>query len=200
MPARKSLLFNKNEIQIKKDNPDFDVTMDSFDGAEVCELVGLYLRDMVIIKLEVGDNKIDLYRDDGLSCFQNLSGLESEKIKKKLCKIFKKHGFNIAVECNLRITDFLDVTFDLRTGKYYPYRKVNNKLLYIHKQSNHPPSITKQIPAVIVKEYLIFHVINSALIKLPLSTITLLNSYHDLLREENAAETFYGSIHRLAPI
>ena len=150
MPARKSLLFNKNEIWIKKDNPDFDVTMDSFDGAEVCELVGLYLRDMVIIKLEVGDNKIDLYRDDGLSCFQNLSGLESEKIKKKLCKIFKKHGFNIAVECNLRITDFLDVTFDLRTGKYYPYRKVNDDL-YIHKQSNHPPSVTKQIPAMISK-------------------------------------------------
>ena len=75
----------------------------------------------------------------------------TKKIKKKLCKIFKKHGLNITVECNLRITDFLDVTFDLRTGKYYPYRKVNNKLLYIHKQSNHPPSITKQIPAMISK-------------------------------------------------
>ena len=33
-----------------------------------------------------GDNKIGLYRDDGLSCFQNLSGPESAKIKKKLCK------------------------------------------------------------------------------------------------------------------
>ena len=41
--ARKSLLFNKNEVWVKKDNPDFDVTMGSFDGAEVCELVGLYL-------------------------------------------------------------------------------------------------------------------------------------------------------------
>ena len=36
--ARKSLLFNKNEVWVKKDNPDFDVIMGSFDGAEVCEL------------------------------------------------------------------------------------------------------------------------------------------------------------------
>ena len=68
-----------------------------------------------------------------------------------ICKIFKKHGVNITVGCNLRITYFLDVTFDLRTGKYYPYRKVSNELLYIHKQLNHPPSTIKQISAMISK-------------------------------------------------
>ena len=139
----------ENEVWLKKDNPDFDVTMGSFDGAEVCELVGLYLLD--VLSEEFGDNKIGLYRDDGLSCFQNLSGPESQKIKKKICKIFKKHGLNITVECNLEIADFLDATFDLRTGKYYPYRKANNELLYIHRQSNHTPSITNQIPAMISK-------------------------------------------------
>ena len=41
--ARKSLLINKTSVWVKKDNPDFDVTMGSYDGAEVCELVGLYL-------------------------------------------------------------------------------------------------------------------------------------------------------------
>ena len=141
--TRKLLLFNKNEVWVKKENPDFDVTVGSFDVAEVCELVGLFLLDT--LKKEFGDNKIGLYRDDGLSFFQNLAGPESEKIKQKLCNIFKKHGLNITVECNLCITDFLDVTFDLRTGKYYPYRKVK----YIHKQLNHPPSITKQIPDMI---------------------------------------------------
>ena len=65
--ARKSLLFNKNEVWVKKDNPGFDVTMGSFDGAEVCELVGLYLLD--ILRQEFGENKIGLHRDDGLSCF-----------------------------------------------------------------------------------------------------------------------------------
>ena len=137
------------------------------DVAEVCELVGFYVLD--ILRKEFGDNKIGLYRDDELSCFQNLSDPEPEKIKKKLCKIFKKHGSNITVECNLQITDFSDVTFDLRTGK--------------------------------------FHVIKSALIKLPLFTLThlktavsakILNSHHKLLKEKNAVETFYCPIHRLA--
>ena len=42
--ARKSLLFDKNNVCIKKgENTIFDITMGSFDGAEVCELVGLYL-------------------------------------------------------------------------------------------------------------------------------------------------------------
>ena len=79
--ARKSLLFNKNEVWVKKANPDFDVTMGSFDGEEVCELEGLYLLD--ILRQEFGDNKIGLYRDDGLSCFQNLSSPEYEKTGSK---------------------------------------------------------------------------------------------------------------------
>ena len=57
---------------------------------EVCELVGLSVLD--ILRKEFGDKKIGLYRDDGLSCFQNLSGPESEKIKKKFCKSSKSMG------------------------------------------------------------------------------------------------------------
>ena len=52
--------------------------------------MGLLLLD--ILRKEFGDNKIDLFRDDGPSCFQNLSGPESEKTKKKLYKIFKNMG------------------------------------------------------------------------------------------------------------
>ena len=44
--ARKSLLFNKDGAWIKKgDGTLFNVTMGSFDGAAICELVGLYLLD-----------------------------------------------------------------------------------------------------------------------------------------------------------
>ena len=32
-------------MSVKNDNPDFDVTMGSCDGAEVCELVGLYIQN-----------------------------------------------------------------------------------------------------------------------------------------------------------
>ena len=44
MHSIKSLLFNNTDIWIKKNgDPDFGVTMGSFDGAELCELVGLYM-------------------------------------------------------------------------------------------------------------------------------------------------------------
>ena len=45
----------------------------------------------------------------------------------------------------------MNVTFDLKPGTYYPYIKQNNEILYIHTQSNHPPSIIRQIPLMISK-------------------------------------------------
>ena len=36
---------------------------------------------------------------------------------------FKDNGLNITIETNLHITEYLDVTFNLKTGKYFPYRK-----------------------------------------------------------------------------
>ena len=42
--CRRSLLFHDNKSWIKKDsNGDFDVAMESYDGAEVCELAGLFM-------------------------------------------------------------------------------------------------------------------------------------------------------------
>ena len=43
MHSRKSLLFSDNTVWMKKGESLFDVTFGSHDGAEVCELVGLYL-------------------------------------------------------------------------------------------------------------------------------------------------------------
>ena len=63
--------------------------MGSFDDAEVCELVELYLLHILVTKF--GKESISLYSDDGLSCFQNHTGPALEKIKKKLRKIFKGH-------------------------------------------------------------------------------------------------------------
>ena len=68
-----------------------------------------------------------------------------------MCKIFKENGLNITVERNLAITNFLDVIFNLKSGTYYPYRKQNKEILYLYNQSNHPPSIIKQIPSMISK-------------------------------------------------
>jgi len=43
MHSRKSLLFSNDDTWIKQENPNFDVAMGTYDGAEICELVGLYL-------------------------------------------------------------------------------------------------------------------------------------------------------------
>ena len=152
MHSRRSLLFDKDTVWVKKQNSNFDVTMGSYDGAELCELTGLYI--LHLLGNELGKENLGLYRDDGLACFKKLSGPESERIKKKICSIFQNCGLKITIETNLVITDFLDVTFNLKNGKYYPYRKPNNEPLYIHHLSNHPKNIIKEIPKMIEKRIL----------------------------------------------
>ena len=41
---RKSSLFDKTSVWVKKDNADLNITMGSYN--EVCELVGFYLRNL----------------------------------------------------------------------------------------------------------------------------------------------------------
>ena len=64
--------------------------MGSYDDAELCKLDGLYLLDL--LTKEFRKQNIGLYRDDCLSCFENISRPDSEKIKKELFKIFKSNG------------------------------------------------------------------------------------------------------------
>ncbi|MCP4482402.1 MAG: hypothetical protein GY817_06445, partial [bacterium] len=142
--SRKSLLFNKKESWIKKGDKLFDVTMGAFDGAEVCELVGCFLLSLIPEKYK--KENIGLYRDDGLSVFKNVSGPESERIKKDFQALFRKHKLELVIECNKKIVNYLDVTLDLNTGTYRPYHKPNNEVNYVHVKSNHPPNIIKQIP------------------------------------------------------
>ena len=145
--SKTSLLFDKDTSWVKKSNENFDVTMGSWDGAETCELVGLYLLNKIcsiIPKQSVG-----LYRDDGLALIDNANGPMMNRIRKDLHKCFKNEGLKIKVEINMRTVDFLDTTLNLIDNSYKPYRKPNDTPLYIHKQSNHPPNILKNLPEMI---------------------------------------------------
>ena len=42
--------------------------------------------------------------------------------------------------------NFLDVTLDLETGLYKPFRKPGDRPLYVSAHSNHPPQILKNLP------------------------------------------------------
>ena len=68
---------------MKKDSGLFDVTMNAYDGTEVCELVGTFL--LYKLSKKYNKNNTDLHRDDGLAISKNTSGPKSEKLK----RIFK---------------------------------------------------------------------------------------------------------------
>ena len=148
MLFRKSLLFNTTSVWIKRE---FDFTMGSFDGAEICELVGVYILN--VIGKRYGKERVDLYgEDDGLACSEIVSGPQAESIRKDVIKIFKQEfDFSITSETNFKIVNFLDVALNLSTGKYQPYSKTDNDSLYINVKSNHPPKITKNLPDSISK-------------------------------------------------
>ena len=83
---------------MKKGSDLFDVSMGAYDGAEVCELIGIFLLNL--LGRQYDPKNIGLYRDDGLSIFKNSSGPQMEKFKKRLQKVFKNNGLS---ERNYRV-------------------------------------------------------------------------------------------------
>ena len=64
-----------------------------------------------------------------------------------MCQIFEKHRLGTTAEANLKVVDFLDVTFDLENDTFKPFTKPNNTPQYVNKLSNHPPSVLRNLPA-----------------------------------------------------
>ena len=148
MYSRKSLLFNEGKPWCKRNSANmFDVAMGSYDGAEICELVGLFILDK--LRAEFKNDNIGLYRDDGLAAFKNVGARTSNSIGKRFALCLKDLGLSITIQTNQKIVNYLDVTFDLNNGSYKPYRKPDNTPLYINVQSNHPPPIIRQPPTSI---------------------------------------------------
>ena len=56
---------------------------------------------------------------------------------------------NIVAAPAAQVTDFLDVELNLATGEFKPYRKPNDSPVYINANSNHPKTITDQLPKMI---------------------------------------------------
>ena len=119
--ARKSLLFHDGNAWVKKEgNPLFDVTMGSYDGAEVCELVGLYLLGKLAPL--IGTKNVGLYRDDGLAVIHQANGPKMDRIRKNIIALFKSERLSITIDTSLIETDFLDVSFNLEMDNFFPYR------------------------------------------------------------------------------
>ena len=95
---------------------------------------------------------IGLYRDDGLATLKATPGPKTDRIRKKIEDLFKDHNLHITAELELIQIDFLNATFNLKTGKYWPYRKPNDWPLYVNARSNHPRMIKKQLPSMLSKQ------------------------------------------------
>ena len=63
--SKRSLLYHQNSPWTKKNSDSiFDVTMGSYDGAETCELIGVYMLSLIAPKFK---DEVGLYRDDGIA-------------------------------------------------------------------------------------------------------------------------------------
>ena len=128
--ARETFLYDEGQPWEKKGNVNFDIAKGAYDGAECCELVGLYLLDKITEKGKGVFSKamVGLYRDDGLSIVHGVPG-EVERMTKKLKKIFEKEDLKITCEAGKQGTDFLDLYFDLKFDRYRgspTYTKITN--------------------------------------------------------------------------
>ena len=132
----------------KKTESYFDVTMGSYDGAEICELVGIYILTRLATIIKKSD--CGLYRDDGLVILRNVNGQQIDRTRKNIIKIFKDVGFSIDIENDTKVVEFLDITFNLNNGIYKRYKKANNTLLYVNKCSTHRSQIINQILRTII--------------------------------------------------
>ena len=110
------MLYVNGEPWAKKGEEVFDVGMGFFDGAEICEITGLYiLEELVDLDINVG-----IYRDDGLAvCDLNPQGVE--RIKKKISAIFRKHALEITIDAKNNVWNSWTYTWTLNKKNLGPF-------------------------------------------------------------------------------
>ena len=86
-----------------------------------------------------------------LGVFKSHSGPETERKRKEIIKTFNAYNLSITIETNVRVVNFLDTTFDLINDIYKPNRKPNDNPVYINKNSNHPPTVLRQLAKSVSK-------------------------------------------------
>ena len=64
--------------------------MGSYDRAEICELVGLYLLNQ--LSTVIDKSSVGLYRDDELAAINNANGPKLDRTREDIITLFKKKG------------------------------------------------------------------------------------------------------------
>ena len=91
--ACQSFLFSEGVPWVKKGDVNFDVGMGAFHGAQVCEVVGLFLLNLL---KGLPNFQAILYRDDGLGVTSSTPRLQ-EKLKQNIVKIVADQDLGITI-------------------------------------------------------------------------------------------------------
>ena len=143
-----TVLCYYNRVWTKSSNKEnFDIAMGSYHGAEVCDLVGLFILNE--ITFIIGPLNIGLHRDDALGVIIQSLGTIMERTKKRIIETILQIGFDIVIDNGNTTSNFLDISLNLTLNTYCPFTKPNSKTTYINNGSNHPKIIRKNIPLMI---------------------------------------------------
>ena len=111
LTCRKFILTDSRFTCIKNYTDSFDIPMDSFNSAQIADLIGIYILETLG---KITDLKqIGLYRDNGFIFISDSNSPKTSKIHKKVMRAFKLPGFKIEIASNHKIVNFLYITFDL---------------------------------------------------------------------------------------
>ena len=69
--ARKSVLYSDGEPWVKKESGSFDFTLGTYEGAEACELIDIYMLYLIVKNFD--SKNIRVYRDEKLAVFEIVS-------------------------------------------------------------------------------------------------------------------------------
>ena len=93
-------MFHNNVAWKKKTTTScFDVTMDCYDGAEVCKLVRTFNLSKlanIIFKINTG-----LYRDNGVVVLRSMNAERIDKIEKIIVTMSQEVGLQLEIKANL---------------------------------------------------------------------------------------------------
>ena len=97
-------------MERKDTDATFDVTMGSYEGAKLCELIGIYIQSLltnILLKRNMGLNI-----GEGLLILRKINEQQTDRMREKILSIFQDVNFKIEIVTNLTEVDFVYVTFN----------------------------------------------------------------------------------------
>ena len=110
--CHKLLLYLNEDLWIKKGSCNFNNLISSFDGAQLCKLIGCLL--LCNLSNIIDSCNHGLHQDYVLIIVDDCTPRTGNMIRKKLHWLFNKFGFKLDIQTNLKITCIMEPCPHLR--------------------------------------------------------------------------------------